>query len=203
LQDKGWISPPDSICSSISEYGFSPAEENVPDCLIDLSEEIGQLSHGSTGYQNSAPFSQTNFQELSRFVHSESKYVEVNVIDTGSVKSTMNEPIEFLEVVTAPSNESVTAPADSLHSANKNSDEKFGGNDEIFSLNKAKIEDEDRDAPLPNTHGEGRVSRGKYQAYIYHLFSCIIIVIIFIGWGALSFLNQIYLVWKTKQGLVF
>ncbi|XP_059443210.1 uncharacterized protein LOC132175321 isoform X2 [Corylus avellana] len=128
LQDKGWISPPDSICSSISEYGISPAEENVPDCLNDLSQEIGRLSHGSSA--------------------------------TGSVKSTMNEPIEYLEVVTAPSNESVTAPADSLHSVNKDSDEKFGGNDEIFSLNKAKIEDEDREAPLPNTHGS-RVSRGK------------------------------------------
>lgn len=172
MQDKGWISPPDSICSSISEYSMSPAEENVPDCLNDLSEEIGQLLHGSsaTGNQNSAPFSQTNFQEISRFVHSESKYVGVNVINTGSVKSTMNEPVEYLEVVTAPSNESVTVPADSLHSVNKNSDEKFGGNDEIFSLNKAKIEDEDREAPIPNTHGGSRVSRGKCQAYISIVF---------------------------------
>lgn len=106
--------------------------------------------------------------------------MEVNVIDTGSVKSTMNEPIEYLEVVIAPSNESVTAPADSLHSANKNSDEKFGGNDEIFSLNKAKIEDEDREAPLPNTHGGSRVSRGKYQAYVS---------IVFMGVVSLSFQN--------------
>jgi PI-3-kinase-related kinase SMG-1 len=75
LQDKGWISPPDSICSSISEYGISQAEENVPDCLNDLSQETGRLSHGSsaTGSQNSAPFSQTNFQEISSFVHSEFK----------------------------------------------------------------------------------------------------------------------------------
>lgn len=162
LQDKGWISPPDSICSSISESFMDPAEENVPDCLNKLAEEIGQLSHGSSaaGYQNTAPFSQTDFQEISHFGQLDSKYVEVDGVDTGSGKSVINEPNEYLKV-SSPSNESVTVPADSLHSLNENSDEKVGGKDGIFSSNKAKIEDEDREAPLPNMHGGSRVGRGK------------------------------------------
>jgi PI-3-kinase-related kinase SMG-1 len=174
LQDKGWISPPDSICSSISESFMDPAEENVPDCLNKLAEGIGQLSHGSSaaGYQNTAPFSQTDFQEISHFGQLDSKYVEVDGVDTGSGKSVINEPNEYLKV-SSPSNESVTVPADSLHSLNENSDEKVGGKDGIFSSNKGKIEDEDREAPLPNMHGVSRVGRGKYQVYpqIIHL-SC-------------------------------
>ncbi|KAF5448742.1 hypothetical protein F2P56_029247 [Juglans regia] len=148
LEDKGWISPPDSICSSISEFGFSLAEENVPDCLNDLTDEMGQLSCGSsaTGYQNSTPFSQTDFQGISDFKKSGSSYMEDNVLDTGSVKSAMNEPNEYLKAVTAP---------------NKDSEEKFEGNDNIFSSRKAKIEDEDREAPLPNMHSSSRVGRGK------------------------------------------
>lgn len=127
LQDKGWISPPDSICSSISESGSDPPQENVPDCLNDLAEDIGRLLHG-----------------------------------TGSVKSTTNEQIEYLGAVAAPSNDSVTAPADSLHSLNKNSHEKLGSNDEIFSTNKAGVEgkDQDHEAVL-NTHDGNRASRGK------------------------------------------
>lgn len=152
LEDKGWISPPDSICSSISESCFSLAEENVPDCLNNLTDEMGQLSHGSsaTGYQNSTPFSQTDFQGISDFKKSGFSYVEDNVLDTGSVKSAMNEPNEYLKAVTAP---------------NKDSEDKFEGNDNIFSSRKAKIEDEDREAPLPNMPSSSRVGTGKYYVY--------------------------------------
>lgn len=127
---------------------------------------MGQLSHGSnaTGYQNSTSFSQTDFQGISDFKKSGSSYAEDNVLDTGSVKSEMNEPNEYLKAVTALNNESSTVSADRLHSLNKDSEETFEGNDNIFSSRKAKIEDEDREAPLPNMQSS-RVGRGKYQVY--------------------------------------
>lgn len=40
LQDKGWISPPDSICSSSSESGLSSTETSLPDSSIDPTEEM-------------------------------------------------------------------------------------------------------------------------------------------------------------------
>ena len=107
MQDKGWISPPDSICSSISESCIDPAEELVPDCLNKLAEDMGQLLHGSSATgQNTAPFSQTDFREISHFGQLESKDVEINVVDTVSGKSVVNEPNESLKGGTPPSNES-------------------------------------------------------------------------------------------------
>lgn len=197
-QDKGWISPPESICSSISESGIDLAEENVPDCLNDLAEEMGQLSYGSgaSGYQNSGPFPHTGAEEISHSMELESKYAELNVIDTSSVKSTMNEPNEFLKSVTAPGDESITLPADSLCSSNKNSDEKSGGNNELVSLSKAKIEDEDHEVPRPNVHACSRVGKGKKSSVCYQIIHSNSFLHVW-----LVYLNEIYVVWETAQGL--
>lgn len=43
LQERGWISPPDSICTSSSESECSPADASVSESLRDPVEELVSL----------------------------------------------------------------------------------------------------------------------------------------------------------------
>ncbi|CAK7329774.1 unnamed protein product [Dovyalis caffra] len=123
LQDKGWISPPDSVYSSSSESAITSAEASLPDSLNDPEELIGQSSCGS------------GVSELN----------------------------EHLKSLAPPSNEAVNVPIDSSQPLDDESSKgKFESkNDEVSSLNKVKIEDENQEAPHPNPQTGSRVAKGK------------------------------------------
>ncbi|KAJ7967383.1 Serine/threonine protein kinase [Quillaja saponaria] len=161
LQDKGWISPPDSICSSSSASGITSTEASVQGSLNDPADSMEQLSRGcdsrkATGYVNSSPFSQTDIEEISNSGKSESNSTEANVAGTGSVELAVNEPRD----IASPCDESLEVPADSMNSSLENR-EKFEVKDGLSSSNKVKIEDEHHEATGPNIHSGTRIGRGK------------------------------------------
>lgn len=167
LEAKGWLSPPDSICSSSTESGITLAEESFPGSFND-PEDIGQQlllgpsSREATDYQNTAPYSQNDNQEITDSAQFESKYTEVDNIHIGSFKSTLSDPNEYPQAVASPSDESATVGPEISRPSNENTQEKFGSKEEISSLNKVKIKDENRDA----MQASSRVGRGKYHAYL-------------------------------------
>ena len=180
LQDKGWISPPDSVYSSSSESVIISDEASLPDSHTAPAEMMARLSYGSnsregTDYLNSVSSSGTDFQEISlNCGQSESKYTEYNNSDASSVKSPTNEPSEHLKAAASPKNESITV-IDTSKSLNE---EDFEGKDETSSSNQVKIEDENREARLPNTDAGSRIARGKNHIIPFvtilgaHVFFC-------------------------------
>ncbi|PON53043.1 Serine/threonine protein kinase [Trema orientale] len=165
LEDNDWLSPPDSISSSGSDPGITSPKVSFPASFNDPAEEVGQLSQElgreASDYKDSAPVALTDYQEIPPSGQSEPKKTEVNGIYTGSFNSETNEPSEYLKAVASRSDESKTAAPDALHPSSKNSEEKFGSRDEIISLDKVKIKDEDRESLFLNTSATGRVGRGK------------------------------------------
>lgn len=161
LQDKGWISPPDSIYSSSSESGITSAEASFPDSLHDPEELIRQSPCGSgtrvaTYHLNSAPSSQTGCQKISD--PGQSGFNSNNDSVTG-----IGELTEHLKSVAPPSDEAVNVPVEpSQPLDDESSKEKFEGkNDEVSSLNKVKIEDENQESPHPNLQTGSRVAKGN------------------------------------------
>ncbi|XP_057992028.1 uncharacterized protein LOC110665069 isoform X4 [Hevea brasiliensis] len=162
LQDKGWISPPDSICSGSSESGIT--EASLVDSSSDLAEVIGQFSHSRvvTDCLNSAPSSQAHYQELSQSGQLISKCEEVNNSDNSYVTGA-SELNEHRKSAALSSGEAATAHVESLLPLNEdNSTLKYDVKDDgISSLSKVKIEDENLEASHPNSRIGNRVARGK------------------------------------------
>ncbi|KAF5727229.1 hypothetical protein HS088_TW22G00918 [Tripterygium wilfordii] len=163
LQDKEWVSPPDSIYSGSSESGFTPVEASLPDSFNNTSEVLEQLSHGSikraiADTPNYVPSSQTDFQEI---LHS-GQSIDLKFDDSGSVKSTTEEPNEYLKAVTSFSGEAVIVPTDSSQpQGQENSEAVNEGKNDKSSTNKVEVEDEYGQASLRNSHAGSRVGKGK------------------------------------------
>ncbi|KAJ4845107.1 LOW QUALITY PROTEIN: hypothetical protein Tsubulata_030337 [Turnera subulata] len=158
LQDRGWISPPDSICSSNSQSGITSAEESLPESINDSEEGIGQFSHVSnsvmTDYPNSPPSSQTDQQDI-RSGRSVSQHVEVNNDDSCSLSA-------VYQLNEHPSAETISNPAEASQFLKDSSKAVFEGEDEkVSSLNKARYEDENFKAPHPNPNISSQASKGK------------------------------------------
>lgn len=174
LEDNGWISPPDSICSSSSESGIISQDASFPGSFNDPSEEIEQVlqepsSIEASFVRNSASLPETDFQEISPSGKSESKITEVDNSYGVTFESATNEPNEHPEAAASQSDGSVTVAPDTLHPENKNLEEHYERRDEISSLNKVKIMDGDHE--VPNTHNGSRVGRGKYGYLCYFVIS--------------------------------
>lgn len=166
LEDNGWISPPDSVCSSSSESGITSQDASFPGSFNDSSKEIGQVlkepsSTEASANQTSPPISETGFEEISFSGKSESKITEVNNSYGVSFESATNEPNEYLGTVASQSDESVTVARETLHPVDKNSEEDYESRGEISSLNKVKIIDGDHAAH--NMHPGSHIGRGKYD----------------------------------------
>ncbi|XP_027910249.1 serine/threonine-protein kinase SMG1-like [Vigna unguiculata] len=162
LEDKGWISPPDSICCTSSESDMTAAEVSLPDSLNDSAGNKDQLSQGSsrrnpTGLMHTALFSQTELEEISPFGLSQSSPVETDLNGSGSVKST-NEATEHSEAIVLLGDKTAAMPANSQNPANENID-KFDSANEPLSAKEVKNATEHRDAP--NVNANTRVGRGK------------------------------------------
>ncbi|XP_052179665.1 uncharacterized protein LOC127792986 [Diospyros lotus] len=87
LQDKGWISPPDSICDSSSESDFTSAEASFADSFNDTEgERLLHVSSGTEdkGYLTLVPFSGNDHQEFSPNEQSGLVCKFTNNADTGN-----------------------------------------------------------------------------------------------------------------------
>ncbi|PRQ23388.1 putative non-specific serine/threonine protein kinase [Rosa chinensis] len=161
LEDKGWLSPPDSICSSSTDSGISLPEMSLPGSFIDQEDIKQQLLHGPSSrdaidFQNTTPYSQADSQEMLDSPH-RSKFTDADNAHIGSFKSAPSDLNEYPLAPASPSDEPVSVCPDTSRPSNENREVVFGGKDEISSLNKIIIKDETRDA----THASSRVGRGK------------------------------------------
>jgi len=176
LEDKGWISPPDSICCTSSESDMTAAEVSLPDSLNDSAGNKDQLSQGSsrrnpTGLMHTALFSQTELEEISPFGLSQSSPVETDLNGSGSVKST-NEATEHSEAIVLLGDKTAAMPANSQNPANENID-KFDSANEPLSAKEVKNATEHRDAP--NVNANTRVGRGMHKIFMYYFFVALLI----------------------------
>lgn len=168
LEDKGWISPPDSLFWSSSGSGITSTEASFPDSLNDLTENKELLSQGSssrnpTDHMHSASISHSDADEISPFKLSEFKSAEPNANDDGAVKSRIDEVSEHSEAKALP-HKSVTIPADAQNLLNENL-EKFEGEAEPISSSKDKNDTGQREASDHNLNASSRVGRGMYQVH--------------------------------------
>ncbi|GLT97003.1 hypothetical protein SLE2022_145910 [Rubroshorea leprosula] len=168
LQDKEWISPPDSIGSSSVESGITLAETSLPDNFNDPAEVMEKLSHGSNHWKvrddlNSVPSLQSDSDEAPQCQLPLSKNMEVSNIDACSVKSATNEPNECMETTASANDEAISTRVDSSQPLKReNLEHETGGKDEILSsTNKVKLGDEIHEVSNPNMHTAGPLARGK------------------------------------------
>ncbi|ESW03895.1 hypothetical protein PHAVU_011G050300 [Phaseolus vulgaris] len=161
LEDKGWVSPPDSICCTSSGSDTSSAEVSLPDSLNDSAGNKDLLSQGSgsrnpIGHMQTALLSQTEVEEISPFGVSQSSPEETDLNGAGSVKS-INEASEHPEAIALLGDKTVAIPANSQNPTNENLD-KFDSAEEPLSAKEVKNAAEHRDQ---NINANTRVGRGK------------------------------------------
>lgn len=140
LEEKGWISPPDSNFCSSSGSDITSAEVSLPGSLNDSSESIDMLSQVSSsrnpiGHLHTTSLSQTDVEEISLFEVSKSFPLEADLDSADSVNLT-NEATEQPKARPFPIDKSVASPAVSRNLSDQNLD-KFNGEDELLSTNKA------------------------------------------------------------------
>ncbi|XAR59500.1 Non-specific serine/threonine protein kinase [Bertholletia excelsa] len=157
-QDKGWISPPDSICSSSSESGITSAEASLLDSFNDQEFEklaLGASSTEAQGHFSSAPLSGSNLPEMSDHVPSVFIDKKTNDDDIGSVD-------ECKKPGKSSYSESEASGSEPSHSVNQgDSQVKFRLKEEPSLLKQEKAEDQDRETVVPTTDVGKRVARGK------------------------------------------
>ncbi|KAK6946177.1 Serine/threonine-protein kinase SMG1 [Dillenia turbinata] len=159
LQDKEWISPPDSICSSSTGSGISSSQSSHPD-ICSNTPVIEQLSCGSNRgeatYLNSGPFSGNDHDIL----HS-SQQVEVNESDSGGEKLLSNDPNEKVTAVASANDESGGPVIANSHPVEENHSEVKLAEMNEASLSNAKVDNKNQEAPLPNPDAAHLPTRGK------------------------------------------
>ncbi|KAL6211608.1 hypothetical protein ACLB2K_016831 [Fragaria x ananassa] len=164
LEDKGWLSPPDSICSSSTDSGITSTEMSLPGSCNDQEDIKQQLLHGTNSrgaidFQTTTPCSPADCQEMLDSLHI-SKYTEADNTHIGSFKSTPtpSDVNGYPLALALPRNEPVRVCPDTSGHPNENIEVVVsGGKDEILPLNKVIVKDETRDV----THVSSRVGRGK------------------------------------------
>ncbi|XP_050364402.1 uncharacterized protein LOC126783062 [Argentina anserina] len=161
LEDKGWLSPPDSICSCSADSGITSAELSLPGSINDQEDMkqlllLGASSRDSTDFQNTTPYSQVDRQDMLNSPH-RSNYTESDNIHIGSLKSTPSALHEYPLALASQTDVPISVFPDTSHPLNENREVVFGGKDEISSPNKVIIKDETRDS----THVSSRARRGK------------------------------------------
>ncbi|OMO75230.1 hypothetical protein CCACVL1_16263 [Corchorus capsularis] len=163
LQDKEWISLPDSIGSSSSsvESGVASNATSLSDGTNDPAEVIANIWSGfetkkADDGQTIVPSSQSEYDKISHFGQRASKNDEENNSDAAT-----NEPTEYVKVVLSVDDEAVNAPLESSQPSNKESlDLKFGGKDEASTSNIVEVGDESHEV-VNNTQTASRIARGK------------------------------------------
>lgn len=182
LEDKGWLSPPDSICSSSTDSGITSTEMSLPGSCNDQEDIKQQLLHGTNSrgaidFQTTTPCSPADCQEMLDSLHI-SKYTEADNTHIGSFKSTPtpSDVNGYPLALALPRNEPVRVCPDTSGHPNENIEVVVsGGKDEIPPLNKIMVKDETRDV----THVSSRVGRGKHANPIKY-FTCTVFNFLFL-----------------------
>lgn len=163
LEEKGWISPPDSNFCSSSGSDIISDEFSIPDNSNDSAENKDMLSQASSSrspthhHKHTTPLSQTEDEEVSLFEVSESFPLETDLNRDDFVKLT-NEATEHAKDVSFPGEKSVAVSVVSQNPSNENLD-KFDEGD-LLSTNKVNGT-EHRKTPDANINTNTRVGRGK------------------------------------------
>ncbi|KAI5390340.1 uncharacterized protein LOC127101599 isoform X2 [Lathyrus oleraceus] len=164
LEEKGWISPPDSSFCSSSGSDITSAEVSLSDSLNDSAENTDMLSQVSSGRNptsdlHTTSLSQTDVEEISLFEVPKSFPLEADLNSADSVKLTY-EATELPNATPFPSHKSVASSAVSHNPSTENLD-KFDGKDDLLSTNKAKNGTEHRETPDADINTSTRIGRGK------------------------------------------
>lgn len=139
LQDKEWISAPDSVGNSSVESSITSNGTSLSDGTSDQAEMMEKIwldcdQKKANDGQNFVPSSQSND----------------------------NEHNEYLKALASVNVEAVSAPLESLQPSNtENLDVEFQGKDEASTSSKVEVGDESHEASVPNTHAASRIARGK------------------------------------------
>lgn len=172
LQDKEWLSPPDSFCSSSSGSVITSA--SFPDSSNDLTEVMDQhyngASNGEAGvYPKFMAFSQTDIRKIVSSEESELKSTDGN--ETCFRMSSTNELNGEIKTVASPADESIEVSAIASHPPTETV-EKPGEESGVSSSDK-RLEDENQEAPPAQKSSWSRASRGKKctftQVYISNI----------------------------------
>lgn len=160
LQDKEWLSPPDSFCSSSSESDFTTS--SFPDSSNDLTEDMGQHYNGSSDREarvipKITSFSQTDVGKMLRLEESETKSTDGS--QTCFRKLSTNEFNGGIKIVATPPDESIEVPAIASHPLNETV-ERLEEESGVTSSDK-RLEDENQEAPPAQKAAWSRASRGK------------------------------------------
>lgn len=171
LQEKEWISPPDSIGTSCTESSITSngtsLSDSINDPVVEMMENISLDSSQKkdNGDPNFVPSSESEYDEISHCGHRSSENMEVK--HTNEVKSANEETNEHLKTVPSVNDEAVGAPLESSQPSNKvNLDVKFQGKDEVSTLGKIEVDDESHEVPVPSTDTASRIARGKCKIQI-------------------------------------
>ncbi|XP_008459237.2 uncharacterized protein LOC103498422 isoform X1 [Cucumis melo] len=160
LQDKEWLSPPDSFCSSSSESDFTTG--SFPDSSNDLTEDMGQHHNGSSDREarvipKITSFSQTDVGKMLPLEESETKSADGS--QTCFRKSSTNELNGGIKIVATPPDESTEVPPIASHPLNETV-ERLGEESGVTSSDK-RLEDENQEAPPAQKAAWSRASRGR------------------------------------------
>lgn len=163
LEEKGWISPPDSSFCSSSGSDITSAEVSLSDSLNDSAENTDMLSQVSssrnlTSDLHTTSLSQTDVEEIPLFEVPKSFPLEADLDSADSVKLTY-EATELSNAMPFPSHKSVASSTVSHNPSTENLD-KFDGKDDLLSTNKAKNSTEHRETPDADINTSTRIGRG-------------------------------------------
>ncbi|CAN1133576.1 Serine/threonine-protein kinase SMG1 [Linum perenne] len=162
VQDKGWISPPDSICSNSSGSDVISVDASVADSFDNVGENP-QGSHNvmETGHLDYAPSSQMDNQVV---FHSSELIPKHEMIIQGEdqVRDDDYQLSERLKSTILPVNDPITIPTETSQPLSQDSSGKLDGKgEEVSSSNRDKIQDGNHETAHPNSHSRSRVARGK------------------------------------------
>ncbi|XP_022944490.1 serine/threonine-protein kinase SMG1-like isoform X1 [Cucurbita moschata] len=160
LQDKEWLSPPDSFCSSSSGSGLTSG--SFPDSSNDLTEEMDQHYNSYSNREarvcpKITSFSQTDIGKILPLEESESKSTDGS--ETFFRKLSTNELNGGIKIVATPADESIEVPTMASHPLTETV-EKLGEESGVISSDK-RLEDENQEAPPAQKAAWSRASRGR------------------------------------------
>ncbi|KAI6701259.1 hypothetical protein NL676_015583 [Syzygium grande] len=154
LQDKGWVSPPDSICTSSLGSCVSSPEASIADSLKDPAEEINSSCRddGATCADTS---SQSDPRQIAKITHEGAKCSQsIPVMPlTGGTTEQPNDGASTRD-------QDIAFPVYTSDTLNKETELEYRGKNKMPSSRNI-IDDGCSDAPNPNGHAGGRVARGK------------------------------------------
>ncbi|XP_030522831.1 uncharacterized protein LOC115735623 [Rhodamnia argentea] len=151
LQDKGWVSPPDSIYTSSLGSSVSSPEASIADSLNDqINSSCGDDEATCTD-----PSYQSDPQQITEIAHEGAKYSQ-DIPVMPLVGGTTEQPKDEASTKDPDTTFPVYTPDD----MNKETELEYRGKNKMPSSRNI-IDDGCGEAPNPNGHAGGRVARGK------------------------------------------